>query len=114
MRIAIRNPNVAESGKAANPQSRCPAVCGLGMLKLHPPPELISPANNPTKARRDHWPKRNGRKSCCLACSKAGLIEPTPDGGTGNLAPPGKDARFPGPPSVVESSNPALDHAKPH
>src|SRR2546423_13542164 len=54
----------------------------VGKLKLQPPPELISPANNPTNASRVHCPKRRGRKSCCLVCSKAGVRQSTAEIGT--------------------------------
>ena len=52
-----------------------PPCCGklklVGKLK---PPLPASPASNPTSARRTHWPKRNGCRSCRFVCWKAGAI----------------------------------------
>jgi hypothetical protein len=36
-------------------------------------------------ARRVHWPKRNGWKSCRLVCSKAGVIASTAENGKVHL-----------------------------
>src|ERR1051326_2285071 len=84
----ITGASSAQFGCAANRKSWCVPVCvgTLKLLKLHPPPELISPAKRPTSAKRVHCPKRKGRKSCCFVCSKAGLTESTADLGTQHLA----------------------------
>lgn len=55
------------------------------MLGTLQPPEPISPASKPTKARRVHCQKRNGCASRCLVCSNAGEIVSIAD--SGNLAP---------------------------
>lgn len=75
-------------GVSANVVCICPAprgwcVAGIRQLELHPPPEPISPARNPTNAKRTHWPNRNGFKSCALACSNAGLMASTAEIGKG-------------------------------
>src|ERR1700746_289676 len=44
----------------------------VGKLKL--PPEPVSPASKPTRARRVHCQKRNGCNSCRLVCWKASVI----------------------------------------
>jgi len=56
---------------------------------LHPP-ELISPAKNPTSASFAHWPTLNGWKSCCFACWKAGLTVSIAEMGTPHLAKQGR------------------------
>lgn len=54
----------------------------LGILKLQPPPVVSSPAKSPTRAKRVHCPKRNGRNSWSVACRNAGLMESTAETGT--------------------------------
>src|ERR1700730_17759876 len=69
-------------------RNRC-ELLGCGIWKLlglqPPPPELISPANRPTSPSLAHWLARNGRISCCRACSKAGEIASTAESGKKHL-----------------------------
>src|SRR5690349_19920789 len=66
-----------------NPTSRkrCEWLGGVGIWKLPglqpPPPELISPASNPTSPSLAHWLVRNGCSNCCRACWKAGVMAST-------------------------------------
>src|SRR5580700_8126212 len=74
-------------GRAA---SKCCELLGrVGIWKLPglqpPPPEPISPASRPTSPSLAHWLARNGRTSCCRACSKAGEIASTAEIGKGHL-----------------------------
>src|SRR4029077_18993961 len=74
-------------GRAAN---KCWELLGrAGIWKLlglqPPPPELISPASSPTSPSLAHWLARNGRVSCCRACSKAGEIASTAESGKKHL-----------------------------
>src|SRR5450432_3994273 len=73
-----------------NPASRKRwELWGCGIWKLPglqpPPPELISPASNPTSPSFAHWLDRNGRVNYCRACSKAGLIASTAKIGKAHL-----------------------------
>src|SRR5258708_35750175 len=74
-------------GRAAN---KCWELLGrVGIWKLPglqpPPPEPISPASRPTSPSLAHWLARNGRTSCCRACSKAGEIASTAESGKKHL-----------------------------
>ena len=56
---------------------RCPTRGWVGSWKPLPPlhpPELSSPARNPTSASFAHCATRKGCRSCCLVCWKAGLM----------------------------------------
>src|ERR1700724_2527233 len=59
-----------------------------------PPPELISPASSPTSASLAHWPARNGCRSCCRACWKAGVIASTAEIGKTHLVYSALAARY--------------------
>src|SRR5579864_227091 len=64
----------------------------VGKLKL--PPEPVSPASKPTRARRVHCQKRNGCKSCRLVCWKASVIVSTAEIGKVHLGIKASAARY--------------------
>ncbi len=91
IKTASSAPRAASSAGSIPKDPGHPACgAGPGMARRLKPTRLqefapSSPASRPTKASLVHCAMRNGRNSCCLVCSTAGVIASTAEIGNVHL-----------------------------